>query len=337
MGNKVSFVVPIYKVDLELLNNCLLSIKNQTYQNIEVLIILDGSDDETIDFCKKFAKEDSRFSVISRENKGVSYTRNEGVEKSTGDWIVFVDADDWIETNMCDLFFDKIKDTIKTLDFVMFRCFINGKEEKVIKNCIDEDCLIDENFKIKLFQSTYDTKNGFFSCCEAVWKNFFNRKFLLKHKIKFDSSLKIGEDMLFNYQVWMNSKDAYYINTPVYHYRINEQSVMNSNFEKLEANYSVLFPYFDEMVKQLPEKYSQNSEIFVLRQVERFALNYFFVKDNKYKEFKKFIGNEYYQRKIKNAKLGVLGGKHKLFCLLLKLKMYYIMGIICLFFNKKRG
>lgn len=337
MKNKVSFVVPVYKVDLELLNKCLMSIKNQTYNNIEALIILDGSDNEVIDFCKEFASDDSRFIVISRENRGVSYTRNEGIEKANGEWIVFVDADDWIETDMCELFFKKTKDVIDNLDFALFRCFINGKEEKTIKNCVDEDCLIDENFKIKLFQSTYGTKYGFFSCCEAVWKNFFNRKFLLDNNIKFDSNIRIGEDMLFNYQVWMNSKCGYYINIPVYHYRINEQSVMNSNFKKLNDNYSILFPAFDKFVESLPIIYRENNEVFILRQVERFALNHFFVKENNYKDFKNYICNDYYIKKINSVKLSVLDNKHKLFCLLLKLRMYYFMGLICLFFNKKRG
>lgn len=337
MSVKVSFIVPIYKVDLNLLNKCLLSIKNQTYKNLEVLIILDGSDLETIEFCKNFSKDDSRFNVISRENKGVSYSRNEGIEKATGDWITFVDADDWVEINMCQLFLDKTKNTISSLDFVMLKNFVNGKEERETKNCIDEDCSIDDNFKIKLFQSTYGTKYGYFSCCEAVWKNFYNREFLLKNEIKFDPSLKIGEDMLFNYQVWMNSNNAYYINTPVYHYRINDQSVMNSNFDKLLSNYSVLFPVFDEKVRQLPTKYSQNNEVFVIRQIERFALNYFFAKDNKYKEFKEFVSDEFYQKKIKNVKLTTLNNSHKLFSLLLKLKMYYFLGFVCLFFNRRRG
>lgn len=337
MNDKISFIVPIYKVDLKYLDICLNSIVNQQYNNIELLIILDGADEMVYNFCKEFSNNDARINIISRENRGVSYTRNEGIEKATGKWITFVDADDWVEKDMCQIFVDRLSKLSVTPDFVLMKNFISGKLDREIINCISDDCYIDDDFKLKLFQSTYGTKYGDFPCCEAVWKNFFNRKFLLDHNIKFDISLKIGEDMLFNYQVWSGSKNAYYINIPVYHYRINEQSVMNSSFEKILSNYSVLFPIFFKNIEMLPEKYRQNSESFVIKQVERFALNNFFVEKNRYKEFRTFVSDDFYQNKIKITKLKSLSGKHKIFTLLLKMKMYYFLGIVCLLVNKRKG
>ena len=98
----ISIVVPIYKVKIEYLKKCLDSIQKQTYKNIQVILILDGTTDKIYEFCDKYRENDSRFEIINRENKGVSYSRNEGISCSKGEWVTFVDADDWIEKEMCE-------------------------------------------------------------------------------------------------------------------------------------------------------------------------------------------------------------------------------------------
>lgn len=323
----ITIVIPIYKVNINYLKKCLTSVKKQTYKNIEILIILDGSPTKIIDYCKKYIKNDNRFKLISRKNKGVSFTRNEGIKKAKGKWITFIDADDWIEPNMCELFISNIK-KYKNKDFVMFRNFINSKEEKEILYSITKDCSIDEKFKRKLFQSTYGTKYASFPCCEAVWKNFYNIEFLKNNNIEFDNDIKIGEDLLFNYKVWNVSKEGYFINKGVYHYRKNNESAMNENSKNLIIKYEKLFPKFIEITDTLKPEYKENYELFIIRQLNRFLLKYYFNKSFKYKEFKNTMQNPIYKNSFITANLDALTPQKKLLNLFIKRRKYLLISIL---------
>lgn len=323
----ITIVIPIYKVNTSYLKKCLTSVQNQTYQNLEVLLILDGSPAKIIDYCKNFSKNDNRFTVISRKNKGVSFSRNEGMKKAKGQWITFVDADDWLEPNMCELFINQIE-KYHNKDFVMFRNFINSKEEKEVFYQSNEDCVIDKHFKQQLFQSTYGTKYAKFLCCEAVWKNFYNTDFLRKNNIQFDNNIRIGEDLLFNYKIWNNSADGYFINKAVYHYRRNNESAMNEDAKNLIAKYEELFPKFIEVTNQLPPDYKENRDLFIVRQLDRFLIKYYFNTSFKYREFKEIMKNPIYKNSFMNANLDVLNNKKRLINLFIKKEKYLSIAIL---------
>ena len=99
MPPKVSIIVPVYNVS-KYLDECILSLINQTYKNIEILIVDDGSIDESLDICEEYAKKDDRIILIRNSHEGVSVARNTGIENASGDWISFVDSDDYAELNM---------------------------------------------------------------------------------------------------------------------------------------------------------------------------------------------------------------------------------------------
>ena len=99
----VSIIVPVYNVKEEYLHKCLESILAQTLPNIEIIIIDDGSTDNSFRICEEYAGRDSRIVLISQSNSGVSVARNKGIKAARGKWITFVDADDWIEAAMCEL------------------------------------------------------------------------------------------------------------------------------------------------------------------------------------------------------------------------------------------
>lgn len=331
----ISIIVPIYKVKKEYIKKCINSLKNQTYDNIEVLLMFDGAEEYIIDFCKNMVKEDSRFYIYSRENKGVSTTRNEGIKLAQGEWITFVDADDWIEINACQVFVDEYTEN-DNIDFYTFKTFFNYVNKEVkYKDKKDYKHIIGEDEKKSLFASTYGTKKSIYHVSETVWKNFYRKKFILENNIFFPSDIKIGEDMLFNYMVWLKSKEGMYINKAIYHYRISEDSVMNSEVEVLQKKYNELFPVFEKYIELLPSKYKENYHQFIIRQLERFCLNYYFKNKCMIKEFKEFVSNKYYKEKIKEAKTNNLSIKHKLFLILLKNNLYYCIYIFCFLYNKK--
>lgn len=104
----ISIVIPIYNAE-KYLEECLNSIKNQTYKNFEVIMVNDGSKDDSETICKRFSEDDTRFRYLKKENGGVSSARNLGLDNVEGDYITFIDADDWIDENHLELLINSIK------------------------------------------------------------------------------------------------------------------------------------------------------------------------------------------------------------------------------------
>ena len=120
MNKLFSVIVPVYNVEKKLLNKCISSIINQTYRNIEIIIVDDGSNEKTANICEQFLKVDKRINVIHQNNKGLCGARNAGQEKAKGDWILFVDGDDWIEENSIEILNNKIKQNTDIICFDFF-------------------------------------------------------------------------------------------------------------------------------------------------------------------------------------------------------------------------
>lgn len=327
-NNLVSIIIPIYKVKEEYVSKCINSIKNQTYKNIEILCMFDGSDKKTIEYCKKIIGDDKRFIIYSRENKGVSITRNEGIIKSNGEWITFVDADDWLEENAIEIFINHIKQFKENIEFMIFKTFINNNNNETQNECkYSENHIINDSKKKELFQSTFGTKYGKYSYCESVWKNFYKKSTLINNNITFPNNIQVAEDMLFNYQVWEKCGNGYYVNKPIYHYRINDESVMNSDAEKLLNKYEKLYPTLENSIKNVNNKYTENYSNFIIKQIKRFLFIYT-QKEKNFLKFKKMIKKQYYKDHIKKAKLSSMNYKNLIFLLILKLKLYFLLPVL---------
>ena len=109
MNELISIIVPIYNVE-NYLRQCLDSIQNQTYQNFECLIINDGSPDNSADICREYVEKDSRFRYLEKENGGVSSARNLGIEHSKGQYITFIDSDDWVDSDYLEVLYKSLTD-----------------------------------------------------------------------------------------------------------------------------------------------------------------------------------------------------------------------------------
>ena len=118
MQPKISIVVPVYKVPEKYLHQCVESLIKQTMEDIEIVLVDDGSPDDCGLICDSYSEKDARIKVIHKENGGLAAARNSGVAASSGEWIMFVDGDDWIEAPMCQMMFQKTLDT-PNLDLVM--------------------------------------------------------------------------------------------------------------------------------------------------------------------------------------------------------------------------
>ena len=202
---KLSIIVPVYNVE-KYINRCLSSIVNQTYENLDIIIIDDGSPDNCGSICDEYAAKDSRIKVIHKCNEGVSIARNIGINNATGQWITFVDSDDWIEADYYENIFDTIKD--RDVDIMYSGGYIWEFEKRTITRkgikhnfCYHRQIHIEKwkDLFAKIVEGNVASEDFETEACEAVcWNKIYRRQFLIENKILFLPDLYRHEDILFN-------------------------------------------------------------------------------------------------------------------------------------------
>lgn len=215
---KISVIVPVYNSD-KYIERCIRSIIFQTFKDWELILINDGSTDKSGIICELYANLDKRIKVIHKSNSGVSLTRNIGIEKAKGEYITFVDSDDWIEPD----FFGKVINEIKQMNVPILITGYLKDNNNVAINMFKGKC--------KKIISVDEARKEFFLCDKfswAVYAKFYKKEIL--NKIKFDISLKIGEDMLFFWQVLNSVEKIGYLPLYKYHYDISASKTMTSKF-----------------------------------------------------------------------------------------------------------
>ena len=205
MSKKVSVIIPVYNVE-NYLHKCVTSIINQDYSNLEIILVNDGSTDNSLNICNELKNSDKRIVVIDKKNAGVSSARNVGIDKSTGDFITFIDADDWLEP-------DFVSYMLKLIDS-------NSAEFALSKNCFINDDVnqIDDN--ITILNKVESTSLLLSPRVEVgCWNKIYNRKFLLKNNIRFNEKHFFGEGLIFITEVSQKSNKTVVGEKRVYHYR----------------------------------------------------------------------------------------------------------------------
>lgn len=313
-NNKVSIIIPIYNAETYLFE-CLESVLIQEYENIDVIMVDDGSTDDSLFICKDFCIKDNRFSVYTKNNTGVSDTRNFGLSKATGKYVYFMDADDVIKNNtisslvklynndiqlaMCS--YDKIVDNSIKSEYVFNDDIIFMDNLKAIENI----CL---NHKIQGY----------------LWNKLFLRELLLD--IKFDEQIKICEDQLFCIQYLTYINNVAYIDSPLYNYRINPNSATNITFN---SNTITKIDAYDKML-DIIKIYSKDNlfkEYFLNKSHEIIVLcSVFYVKLvlNKIKNRKQYIKifREYYNKYKYSFNKNNLTLKQKICFIIFKFRLF---------------
>ncbi|HWJ77145.1 MAG TPA: glycosyltransferase [Niallia sp.] len=218
---KISVIVPVYKVE-KYLEQCIKSILNQSYQNLEIILINDGSPDQCGEICDEFSRMDERIKVIHKENGGLSDARNAGLDIASGDYIGFVDSDDWINKNMYDIL---INTAIKEGSDIVECKFMNVYDREDTFN--KEDTGI-----IKTFSNVESLKNHFNSkyFYRCVWSKIY-KKDLFKD-LRFPQN-RLAEDLFLTHELFFKAKKVSHINYTGYYYFIRPDSIMGKNDQKL--------------------------------------------------------------------------------------------------------
>ncbi len=252
----ISIVVPVYNV-AKYLRQCLDSLVNQTYRNLEIICVNDGSKDDSLDILQEYAAKDTRIKVISQENQGLSAARNKGMEYVTGEWTMFVDSDDWVSVECCQTLIEQVRPTTDLCFHNYVREFKGKSAPKYIygKTRMEFSSSDIDRLYVRLLSPTgkelrYPDKLDSLS---TVWGKLYRTSILKEHAIQFVSTREIGtEDLLFNVYCFTWIKEAIYLPAPLYHYRKdNVTSLTNLYRPKLRAQWNVLFGKIHDWIEPL--------------------------------------------------------------------------------------
>lgn len=303
---KFSVIIPVYNM-AQLLPRCLDSLINQTYADIEIILIDDGSTDNSGKICDDYSKKDDRIIVIHQKNAGVSAARNTGLDKASGDYLSFVDPDDWVVPEMYDTLAKYVAD--KKIDILRFNAY---RKDEVINPLPFrneyKDKLLDEKIMLPLIGA--ETFGGMF-ILGVLWLHIFKREIIEEHNICFNKKLRRCEDRLFTLTALLHSKNIVFIDSILYHYEVNEGSLSNK-YDPLrwEQEITYLAELKKEYSKCKPKEFTEKADIrikseYLLRAVT--SVNNEFFSDNKngfiskYRNTKDIINNTNVKKAVKEV------------------------------------
>lgn len=322
---KLSIIVPVYGVE-KYIDKCLDSLVKQSLKEIEIIVVNDGTKDNSQKIIDKYVKKyPDKIKSYIKENGGQGSARNYGLKKATGEYIGYVDSDDFVEKDMYKKLYDKAKE--------------NNYDIVVCGNYnVSEDY---QNKNIDAFINNYNTdlENIFFGKM-AVWNKIYKRDILIKNKLEFKEKVWY-EDLAFTLKAIMNSNTFAFIDEPLYDYLIREGSTMNNS--NVQRNLEIL-DAFDDILSYI--KHNKKEEYF--DKVEFLAIDHIYIsaivrilKANADNKIKKETVNElicYMNKNFPNYKnnkyINTLSRNRKIIYKLINLKMYNLVNLI---FKIKKG
>jgi glycosyltransferase involved in cell wall biosynthesis len=267
---KISVIVPVYKVE-QYLDRCLNSIVNQTYRELEIILVDDGSPDSCPQMCEDWARKDRRIKVIHKQNEGLGLARNSGLAEATGEYVSFVDSDDYIDTNAYAEIVAKIREDDP--DVCYFSLYIlkhdgsvvtidNPYPQRVENSEIRTD-LIPTCFG-KSLRRTYDSY-----ILGSSWMGVYRRELLAAHHIAFKSERQyLCEDYIFTLEVCLYARRVSFIKAPFYYYCENQSSLTHSyRKDRLEKS-EILYRYMVSLIQK-----NDLGDASVLRAQDCFLVN----------------------------------------------------------------
>lgn len=315
MTMKISVIMPVYNAQ-DFLENSLSLLVNQSFQNIEIICIDDGSTDNSLNIIEKFAQKDNRIRVFKQKNAGPSAARQKGLDNAAGEYVWFVDSDDTYEHTSIEQITNALKNT--PVDILYFGTKLTDKTTD--KNPSERYYALADVPKARLNRILKFDENAYlmFSLPRELWNKVFRREFLSQHDIRFCPSISLYDDILFSTQALLYSESISIINASLYNYHLNNSgSVMGTYNQRLDG----IFYYFKTIYSLLFDEKSKYSgfvkRAWLCREV--CSLNFWLTRKNiektnyykslktLYKSIEKDIdglvaGNTYQAKNIQKAK-----------------------------------
>lgn len=223
--DKVSIIVPIYNVE-KYLNRCVDSLINQTYRNLEIILVNDGSPDNSPEMCDKYAVNDSRIKVIHKENGGLSDARNAGIDIATGKYIMFIDSDDYAELDMVESAVMAIKkDDSDVALWGYFADFVDQNEKHV--QSITYPGL---NGVLDSSEKQFVLSNELINLMGYTWNKLYKNEIIQKNNYRFQEDLSLVEDITFNSEIFKDNHSINFIEKQLIHYMQRPRETLGGKF-----------------------------------------------------------------------------------------------------------
>lgn len=232
----ISIIVPVYKIKEEYLRQCIDTLVHQTLEDIEILLIDDGSPDNCGQICDEYAQKDHRVQAIHQKNQGVSVARNAGMDVASGEYVMFVDSDDWLELDCCERVLAAMRE--QNCEIVLFRRYYENETTTTPDNAGVSRALTDIDLqKIRVdVMIANDCSETEFSMARAPYCRLISSKVLKNAKVHFVPGIKRAQDNIFNLYLFEHLKRVYYLNYIGYHYRRWDNSISYRYNEKMYEN-----------------------------------------------------------------------------------------------------
>ena len=324
---KISLILPIYNVE-KYLERCIKSILNQSYQNFEIVLVDDGSSDECSQICDKWKEKDNRIKVVHKKNEGLGKARNTGMEYITGDYVWFVDSDDFIVYNALEIINNYCRDNIDVILFGFSTIYKNGSKIDnipVIKTNYYERNDIEEKILPNLIGTPSKEILNFHM---SAWASVFKVEFLKKYKLQFVSEREIiAEDVysLLNFYKYVNKMAI--IDKALYNYCENESSLTHTyredRFEKIKNFYNECIELceklkFSDIIKnRLIYPYFS----FTLATMKMIVNNNHLKYKQKINYLKKIINDKHFQLQLKKINIKDEKVSKKILIILIKMRL----------------
>lgn len=337
---KVSVIVPVYKTET-FLEQAVDSIISQTYKNLEILLIDDGSPDRCPEICDSYAEKDNRIRVIHKENGGLSDVRNVGVREATGDGIVVVDSDDYIEPDTVEYAVSVMQS--ENADVVMWNYIREFKDKSKPKIIFDGDVIFEgkklENLKRRFFGLYREELKSpdRLEAISTVWGKLYKKSLFDNCPVECVDTEIVGssEDALWNSRIFRNVNKAVFVNKYFNHYRkYNENSLTSGYKSGLCEKWDVLDRYFREYIDELdlPEDYTEALDNRLCINIMTLGLNVLKNEELSYfeqiKEIKRMLSKDNYRRAYKKLKLRYFSPHFFVFFFFAKYRMVFCLHLM---------
>ena len=259
MDDLISVVIPVYNVE-KYLEKCLDSVVGQTYGNLEIILVDDGSTDNSGAICGRYAQKDSRVVVIHQKNKGVSAARNTGLKRAQGDFVVFCDSDDVVNPAYLQILMSGWQEGV--LPIVQHTLEEGQMEEETGLDDKQIFCWAEEQGR-KCFE--HCLRNGWL---QAPYCKLFARKIILDHKLTFDETMCVGEDFKFVLQYLQHCHQICWIQNSLYYYRDNPNSITKRMGESKIQSKEKIRAFLHEILEELPGEKTELMELAYCMELE---------------------------------------------------------------------
>lgn len=333
-SNKITFIVPIYNVG-KYLDTTIQSMLSQSYSNIEIILINDGSTDNSAEICQKYAEKDERIKYIFQENQGVSSARNKGIDEATGDWICFVDGDDFIENDLCSSASLYLTEDLD-ICFFSYNEFIMGNKKSYESPEVKRAEFGKKEFE-KMQLSIFYMQGFKYTNTAAIWGKLFKTSFIKSNNLRFMENQVKSQDTLFMLYVLQFADKGVYFNRSLYNYRIIRESISRRYNSDIFSIYKQLLYQFRIFIK----KYKNDEKRFIKAYEYRVFRNFMVAVtldcchvDNKGKynsrkeKFLKELNSEPFCSAIKNVDINKYPTKERVLALLVKAKSFLAINYL---------